>query len=67
MTLFADDFPERTREDDITLIYQTQSALAMLAELMARDRHARLASSQTALMMVLEYKITELSPSTRRH
>lgn len=67
MTLFADDAIEQTREDDIALVYQTQAALAMLAELLARDRHARLASSQTALMMVLEYKITALSPSTRRH
>lgn len=67
MTLFADDEIESTRDDDIQLVYQTQAALAMLAELLARDRHARLPLMQAARMVVLEHEIAELSPSTRRH
>ena len=67
MTLFADDETEQTREDDITLVYQTQAALAMLAELLARDRYARLPLSQAARMLVLEHEIAERSPSLRKH
>lgn len=67
MTLFADDETESTREDDITLVYQTQAALAMLAEFLARDRYARLPVRQTAYMAILEHEIAERSPSIRRH
>lgn len=65
--IFDLDSPEQTREDDITLVYQTQAALAMLAELLARDRHARLPARQTAYMAILEHEIAERSPSIRRH
>lgn len=61
------DFDERTREDDIELIYQTQAALAMLAEALARDRLARLPDRPMAYMAILDQEITRRMPSLRRH
>lgn len=61
------DDAEQTREDDITMIYQTQAALAMLAELLARDRSARLSDRAASHMAILEFEITAKTPSLRRH
>lgn len=67
MTLFVEDETEQTREDDITLVYQTQAALAMLAELLARDRNARLPERQMVYLTIIEHEITKRSPSLRKH
>ena len=65
--MFANQEAGNQRFQDIQLVYQTQAALAMLAELLARDRYARLPLTQAARMVILEHEIAELSPSTRRH
>ena len=61
------DCIEQLREEDIQLVYQTQVALVMLAELLARDRNARLPDRQMAYMTGLEHEIAEWMPSLRKH
>lgn len=66
MTPWFSDLEDQ-EQDAIAMIYRAQADLAMLVELMARDRGVRLAAKPLAYLAVFDHELERTMPTMARH